>query len=93
VSAAEKYLRGLHAGMTLSVSGMSFPVTSVSYGERVPPLPRDVTPGTHQGTWWVRGANGIARRWLPRKVEPRYPGEGNRLARRTAKAKRKGGAS
>jgi hypothetical protein len=33
------------------------------------------------------------RRFFSRKTARRYPGEGDRLARRTAKAKRKGGIS
>jgi hypothetical protein len=83
VSRTEKFLLALDPGMMLTIGGKSFRCSSASYSDVVVPPPRDITPGTYAPH------DVDTRRFFPRKVEPRYPGEGNRLARRTAKAKRR----
>jgi hypothetical protein len=79
VNSTEKFLLALNAGMRLTPA------------QERDPLNEQITEALRARGEDLTGAG--ARRFFPSKVEPRYPGEGNRLARRTAKAKRKGGAS
>ncbi len=64
--------------VTITIGGVAVPLLSVEYSDTAPTMPVDRTPGVYAVTESYNGG-----RWWALKG-PLYPGEGNRLARRTA---------
>lgn len=61
--------------MEFTIGGVKIQLKSIEYGDVAPPRPIDRTPGVY--------VVDNVRLIFPRRG-PRYPGKGNRLARRTA---------